>query len=100
MIEKYYHASSYDNYYSILDKGIKTDRFGEIFLCKKPEEAARFLVVRGIKDIVAFEIELDDSEVKESFDHSETFFKCKAYTLNRDIKADEILDITRWEVGS
>ena len=98
MIEKYYHASSYDNCCSILDKGIKTDRFGEIFLCKKPEEAARFLVVRGIKDIVAFEIELDDSEVKESFDHSEAFFKCKAYICNRDIKPYEILEVSRWVI--
>lgn len=32
------------------------------------------------------EIELDENEVAESYDHSEAFFKCKAYMHNGDIK--------------
>lgn len=31
------------------------------------------------------ELELDEKEVEESHDHSETFFKCKAYIKHGDI---------------
>ena len=35
---------------------------------------------------------LEENMVKESFDHSEAFFKCKAYAYPKDISIDEFGD--------
>lgn len=36
-------------------------------------------------EMSVIELELDEKEVEESHDHSETFFKCKAYIKHGDI---------------
>ena len=89
MITKYYHATDYNNVGSILLEGIKTSWDGVIYLCTSASDAAKFCAIHGIKHILVVEVELDDSEVKESFDHSEEFFKCKAYTCARIIDPEE-----------
>ena len=96
MKKLYYHASPSENCGKILCDGIKPDRMGEVFLADSAENALKFLVIRDYKNLVVFEFELDDSEVHESFDHSESFFKCKAWICNRQIDPDEILEVYQY----
>ena len=84
---KFYHATTLDNVESILQDGkIKTGWDGMIYLCKRPEEAARFVIIRGEKTAVVIEVDLEEEKVKESADHSEKFFGCKAYIYEEDIE--------------
>lgn len=92
MKQIYYHATDYKNLLPILKDGIHTGSDGNVYLCTDPNEAVRFTYIHGVKDNFVFGVELDDSEVEESFDHSEAFFKCRAYVVNRAIKPKEIRD--------
>ena len=98
MLKTYYHATPYQNLVSIIDEGIKTSSDGVVFLCEQPDEAARFVAVRGHKQILSLGVELDESKVKESFDHSEEFFKCKAYIYSENIPTDKIISFTKYEL--
>lgn len=87
----FYHATSYENLGSIMSKGIEPRGIEKVvYLCKTPEDAAKFLLIRGIKDIVSFAVELDLEDIEESFDHNISFFKCKAYTYDKKITPDMI----------
>lgn len=93
-----YHASHQNNEDSILETGIKTGCDGCVYLAEKPEEAARFLAVRGIKFIAVFEVLVDKDKIEESFDHSKTFFKCNAYTIAENILPQNILKVFYYTV--
>lgn len=98
MTRTYYHATSMENFESILDQGIKRGCDKVVYLCEKPDEAARFLLVRGISPIIAFGVNVKESLVEESFDHSEAFFKCKAYTYPDDIDSEDIVEAFKYEL--
>lgn len=84
---KYYHAAPKETMLKIVGQGIiKASQDGMVYMCKKAVDSCKFLVIRGMKKICVIEIEVDESKVEESNDHSEGFFKCKAYTHNGDIK--------------
>lgn len=85
MLHKYYHATQPANLSSILQNGIKKGFDGVVYLAETPEDAAKFLAIRLFKDILVFEVELDDKDVCESFDHSYSFFQCRAFTYNSSI---------------
>lgn len=87
----FYHATDYKNMNNIFVNGIKRGPEGFIYLCKNPDEAARFIVIRGVRKIVSIAVDIDGRKVKESHDHNEAFFKCKAYTYNNDISASQIV---------
>lgn len=90
MSKIYYHATPYENLESIIkDQEIHRGCDGVVYLTEKPDEAVRFVAIRGYKKILVFGLELDDGKVSESFDHSEVFFKCKAYTYPEDIKLED-----------
>ena len=95
MLKSYYHATPFENLGSIMENGIQTGCDGVVYLTEKPEEAARFVAVRGYKKILTIEVRLEESMVKESFDHSEMFFKCKAYSYSENISIDEFGDNIR-----
>lgn len=97
MIRTYYHATSYENFDSILDQGIKRGCDKVVYLCEKPEEAARFLAIRGVNPIIVFAVNIEEDLVEESFDHSEAFFKCKAYTYPDDIDFNDIVEAYKYE---
>lgn len=83
---KFYHATTEENIIKILEEGIiKHSIGGVVFLCKDPIDACKFLAIRGCKKICVLELSLKENEVQESFDHSEAFFKCKAFIHNGDI---------------
>ena len=88
---KFYHATRRENLPNILNEGIKTHCEG-IFLCEKPEDAVKFLVVRGIKDILVLEVNIRKNSKKliESFDHSYQFFKCRVFIYMDNIEQENI----------
>lgn len=58
---------------------------GEVYLCKKPEDSCKFLVIRGMRKMSVIEVDISESSTRESHDHSEAFFRCKAYMHDGDI---------------
>ncbi len=95
MLKSYYHATPFENLGSIFKKGILTGCDGVVYLTENPEEAARFVAIRGYKKILVIEVEVEDYLVTESFDHSQAFFKCRAYSYPHNISIDEFGDNVR-----
>ena len=93
MTKIYYHATPFENLESILEKGIRRGCDGVVYLTEKPEEAARFVAIRGHMKILVLGVELEEDMVSESFDHNYLFFKCNAYTYPEDIPANEITEL-------
>ena len=89
MLKSYYHATPFENLNSILKKGILTGCDGVVYLTENPDEAARFVAIRGHKKILVIEVELEEEMVEESFDHSMIFFRCRAFTYPQDILVNE-----------
>jgi len=90
MLKTYYHATPYENLESIMSKGLLKGYDGVIYLTEKPEEAARFVAIRGYHKILVIGIEIEEDKVEESFDHSQVFFKCRAYMYSEDIEPDKL----------
>lgn len=90
-MKKFYHATTNEKVAIILKEGLRADLNieGIVYLCEKPEDAAKFLMVRGYKDFVVLECELDESELEEQFDHSQSFFRCRCWGLPRNVKPNE-----------
>lgn len=77
---RFYHAAPKETMMKIYAEGVlKKSWDGVVYMCKDPIDACKFLVIRGMRQMSVIELELDEKEVEESHDHSETFFKCKAY---------------------
>ena len=97
---KYYHATHKKNLGSILIEGIKPGIDGCVYLCTTPVDAVKFLVVKAIKEIVVFEVDLDKKDILESFDHSEAFFKCKAYLTLNHIDSNSITNVYDYSINN
>ena len=97
MTKTYYHATPFENLNSIMNQGIRKGCDGVVYLTEHPEEAARFVAIRGCMKILVLGMELEESMVTESFDHSEVFFRCRAYTYPENIPADEITEFRTYE---
>ena len=86
MSKTYYHSTSEPNFYSILqDKQINTSLEGIVYCCETEEDCLKFAAIRSICSphgvgVIVINVP-DDIEVEETFDHSETFFKCKSYGI-------------------
>ena len=78
-MKKMYHATSFENLGSILEKGLLPSAEGIVYLTETQEEAPRFVAIRGMSNILIVECKVDESKIEEQFDHNENFFKCKAY---------------------
>lgn len=94
-IKHFYHATHIDNLGNILTKGIEIRGEG-VYLADSAFNAAKFLIIRGlVGKIVVFKIKassLKVTKLKESFDHSEAFFQCKAYLYSENINSTLISD--------
>ena len=53
---KYYHATGVENSGKILVEGLKAGIDGGVYLCEKPEDAMKFLYIRGITTIDIYEV--------------------------------------------
>lgn len=97
MTKTYYHATPFENLNSIMSQGIRKGCDGVVYLTEKPGEAVRFVAIRGYMKILVLGIEIEEEFIEESFDHSEAFFKCRAYMYKGDIPADEITEFLTYE---
>lgn len=91
-----YHATPYRNLPRIIAGGLET-RFGGIYFADSAKAAAGFVLLRGEYKIAVIELEFEDKEVRESFDHNENLLKklfklnsVKCYTYEQDIPAHQI----------
>lgn len=97
---KFYHAATPEIMKMIVDSGvIRKSWDGVVYLCDNAVDAVKFVAIRGAKIVQTIEVELDEKEVKESRDHCEAFFGCKAYTYDNDINLPENAKIEEYEVG-
>ena len=86
MLKKYYHATGKWLMDSIIREGIiRTGAFGEIYFCEKPEDAMKFVAIRGYEEVDVIEFELLEEKVEESFDHSFEFWKFRAFTYDKNV---------------
>ena len=89
-MEKFYHATPYSNLGSILTNGLHKGVDGVVYLAETKEAALKFICIRCFDPILVIEVELDEAQVEESFDHSYAFFREKAFTYPNDIPADQL----------
>lgn len=83
---KFYHAAPREAMEKIVAEGkIRKSWDGEVYLCKKPEDSCKFLAIRGMRKMSVIEVDISESNTRESHDHSEAFFRCKAYMHDGDI---------------
>lgn len=95
---KFYHATTKEAAASIQKDGVlKAGPFREVFLCRSPLDACKFLIIRGVLQVSVFEVNLKRSEVTESHDHSEGFFQCKAYTHDGDIAVSDRVPVRTYD---
>ena len=94
MVKKYYHATNFANFSGIMaDDVIKAGIDGGVYLCDTAKDACKFLAIRGVKRIYVFEVEVNESQMVESFDHDEGFFGCKAYLYLGDIPYSQVTQV-------
>ena len=99
MTKTYYHATPFINLDSILENGIRRSMEGIVYLTTEPEDAVKFVAIRGCKDILVCQVGIEEDLVEESFDHNEGFFKCRAYVYPQDILPIEIEEFLRYKVN-
>lgn len=90
MRKKYYHATSYENLFSIMEKGLTPGIDGIVYLTETRFDALKFIAIRCVGDILTLEVELEESEVEETFDHSYSFFNCKSFGYPKTIPFENI----------
>ena len=96
MTKTFYHATPTENLCSIMSKGLLTGVDGIVYLTEKPDEAIRFLAIRGYKEAIVCQVELEEDFVEEQFDHNERFFGCKAYGVRGNIEPSEIAEYYKY----
>lgn len=96
---KYYHATKTENLDSILEQGIKPGCDGAVYLTITPQDALKFMLIRGITDVIVLEVNLLQSWVEESFDHNQAFFKCRAYCYYGTIPSEKITNILKYDLS-
>lgn len=92
-MKTFYHATSKENMVGILCNGLKAGNQGCVFMTEREDEAVRFLLLRQIPEIVTIKIKVykkDYDKVHETFDHSQSFFCCRAFGYYGDISAENI----------
>lgn len=83
---KFYHAAPREAMEKIVAEGkIRKSWDGVVYLCKEAVDSCKFLIIRGMREMSVIEVDIDEDRVAESHDHSEVFFRCKAYMNDGDI---------------
>lgn len=98
-MKKYYHATPYKNLESIMLEGILASSYdGVVYLTDRPEDAAKFVYMRGCTDILVLEVSLEEHLVDVSYDHNEKFWGCKAYYCPCSIGRHRITNLIRYQL--
>lgn len=101
MRKKYYHAATPETMEKIIADGVvKRGWDGCVYLCEKPQDAAKFVAIRGHDEVAVIEVILPANKVKESFDHSVQFFQCKAFMYEEDIKVRPNAEVVEYSFGT
>lgn len=94
-----YHATVSVNRDGILNEGLKRNWDG-VYLADSEDNAMKFMAFRfEATEFTVFKIDvarLDETLLHESFDHSEVFFKCKAWVYEEDIARSAIVAYTEY----
>lgn len=91
---KYYHATSFDNAIKIINDGYLKPIVDGVYFCTSCSDCLKFVYVRQRNTkCVIFEVDINESDVSESFDHNESFFNCKAYVSSSSISVMNVTDI-------
>ena len=100
-MEYLYHATVGDNLVGISDNGIKAGCDGCVYMTDSAENAMRFMAFKWeYTEFVVFKVEvaaLNPELLEESSDHSESFWKCKAWLYVGDIPTTAIEDVLFYE---
>lgn len=97
-MKKFYHATPWENLDSILDRGLLVGYDGITYLAETKEDAYRFISLRCFgKPVLVIEVELDESKVEETFDHSFNFFRCRAFGYPETIPFVQMTDFWKFE---
>ena len=90
MKKKFYHATPLRNLNSILSSGeIRKGCDGLVYLAESEQDALKFIAIRCFDEIVVLEIEVpDEQQVIETFDHSYSFFQCRAFAYPENISTN------------
>lgn len=99
MKKTYYHATDMKNLISVYEKGLVRGCDGIVYLTEKPEESLRFIFLRGYNNALVLEVELDEKNVVETFDHSYNFFKCRSFGSTKDIKPSQIKKYLKYDLS-
>lgn len=98
----YYHATDYNNLNSIIRNGLTASPIDKmVYLAETEEDAVKFVILRGYKDIVTFKVKVykrDENKVIETFDHSYNFFKCRAFGYKGNISPDNIIPSRKYTI--
>ena len=98
---KYYHGTSYANLLKIIEDGkIKNNNMEHmVFLAETKEDAFKFVALRYFtEDIAVIELELDDSKIVETFDHSQAFFKARAFGYKGEISTKRATNCWKYPI--
>lgn len=98
----YYHATKPENWGKILKHGLLPSADGYVYLADSIENAVKFLALE-YSELLVFSVHIkksDEKNIEETFDHAETFFKCKAYGYRGTISPEKIGSVFRWKADS
>ena len=96
-MKKMYHATPWSNFMGIVEEGIKPGCDHVVYLAETKEEALRFIAIRAMgKPILVVEVEVDQSRLEESFDHSYGFFKARAWVYPETIPWSSVTDAWKY----
>ena len=101
---KLYHSTKVENLDNILVNGLKTGCDGCIYFADSIQNSLKFVLIRGIPldETVTIEVDIKDLDSKLidfSYDHSESFFGCKAYLYTSAIPV-EVFHSIHWNEGT
>ena len=97
--KKFYHATEHDPgiLANILDKGLLPGCDGIVYLAETKEDALKFVALRFYEETLVIEVELEESEVEETFDHNYSFFNCRAFGYASIIPGYKMTNFWKYE---
>lgn len=98
---KFYHATPYENLADIASNGIRIQNYeGLVYLCENQNNCLKFMLIRGIIDVLVCEIDIPKSWVIETFEHAESVFKCRCFGSTKPIPANKIKNYYRHDLST
>lgn len=96
-MKKMYHATKLSNFWSILDNGLKPGVDGIVYLAETREDALKFISIRTFNEpVLVLEVEVDETDIQETFDHSYSFFQCRAFGYPETIPCEQITNAWKY----